>query len=286
MNEPVIQARDLRKRYKKTEALQGVTFEVMPGRIVGLVGPNGSGKTTTINAIVGMTDFDGDLTVLGWNPRTQRDQLMQEVAYVSDVAILPTWLKVSQLIDFVEGVHPKFSRLKALHYLSRTKITSDMKVKNMSKGMVAQLHLAVIMAIEAKLLVLDEPTLGLDIIHRKQFYKQLIEDYADDSRTIFLSTHQIDEVENVVTDLLFLNDGKVVFSETRDNVEQRFIEVTVSAEKVDEARQLTPIYERKLFGKTAFLFEGVDVTRLEKLGPVQMPSLSDLFLAKVEGGVR
>jgi len=286
MTEPVIRARELRKQFSKTEVLHGITFDVLPGRIVGLVGPNGSGKTTTINAIVGLTDFDGELQVLGRDPRQQRSELMQEIAYISDVAILPRWIRMSQLLDFMEGVHPRFSRKRALYFLEGTKITPDMKVETMSKGMVAQLHVSLIMAIDARLLILDEPTLGLDIIHRKKFYRQLLDDYSDGSRTIFLSTHQIDEIESVVTDLLFLHDGQILLAESRDEIERRYIQVTVAPDRIDAARTLSPIYEQKSFGKTTFIFEDADAAQVAALGQLQMPSLSDLFMAKLQEEVR
>src|SRR5476651_2731370 len=227
----IIRASNLSKRYGKQLALDQTSFEIQPGRIVGLIGPNGSGKTTTLKAMLGLTRFDGELSVLGLDPRTQRDALMNEVCFIADVAILPRWLKVKNAIDFVAGVHPRFDRSKAERYLANTKLTPKMKVKTMSKGMIVQLHLALVMAIDARLLILDEPTLGLDILYRKQFYQNLLEDYFDENKTIIVTTHQVEEVEHILTDLMFIRDGKIVLDADMDAIGERFIEVMVNADK-------------------------------------------------------
>ncbi|MDB5753911.1 MAG: multidrug transporter ATP-binding protein, partial [Massilia sp.] len=252
----VISARGLTKRYGKQAAVDDISFDIPAGRIVGLIGPNGSGKTTTLKAALGLVPFDGELSVLGLDPRTQRDKLMQEVCFIADVAILPRWLRVSEAIDFVAGVHPKFDREKAERYLALTKLKPSMKVKAMSKGMVVQLHLALVMAIDARLLVLDEPTLGLDIIYRKQFYQNLLEDYFDEGKTIIITTHQVEEVEHILTDLMFIRDGKIVLAATMDEVGERYTEVMVPNDKVNAANALQPIDRRTVFGKSVMLFDG------------------------------
>ena len=279
----VISARGLRKQYGRQVAIDGISFDIAPGRIVGLIGPNGSGKTTTLKAILGLTGFDGDLSVLGRDPRVQRDALMDDVCFIADVAILPGWLRVADAIDFVAGVHPRFDRSKAERYLAHTKLSPKMKVKAMSKGMVVQLHLALVMAIDAKLLVLDEPTLGLDILYRKQFYQNLLEDYFDENKTIIITTHQIEEVEHILSDLLFIRDGKIVLASTMEEVGERYIEVMVGPQHVNPARALLPISERSVFGKSVMLFDGVARTQLAALGEVRTPSLADLFVATMKG---
>ncbi|TFW23146.1 ABC transporter ATP-binding protein [Massilia arenosa] len=280
----VISARNLTKRYgKATAAVDNVSFDIQPGRIVGLIGPNGSGKTTTLKAALGLIPFDGELTVLGLDPRTQRDQLMQDVCFIADVAILPRWLKVKDAVDFCAGVHPKFNREKAERYIAHTKLTPDMKVKAMSKGMIVQLHLALIMAIDAKLLVLDEPTLGLDIIYRKQFYQNLLEDYFDENKTIVITTHQVEEVEHILSDLMFIRDGKIVLSASMDEVGERYTELMVNPDKVGAANALGPIDKRTVFGKSVMLFDGVPRTQLEVLGETRNPSVADLFVATMKG---
>ena len=279
----VVSAKQLRKTYGKQVAVDGVSFDIPAGRIVGLIGPNGSGKTTTLKAILGLTTYDGDLEVLGLNPHTQRDALMADICFIADVAILPAWLKVKDAVDFVEGVHPKFNRQKAERYLSKTKLTPDMKVKAMSKGMVVQLHLALVMAIDAKLLVLDEPTLGLDILYRKQFYQDLLEDYFDQNKTIIITTHQVEEVEHILTDLLFIQNGKIRLSASMEDVEERFIEVAVSPMHVEQAQALHPIDQRTMFGKTVMLFDGVKPGLLQPLGELHRPSVADLFVAVMKG---
>ncbi|MDO8032303.1 ABC transporter ATP-binding protein [Janthinobacterium sp. SUN128] len=279
----VISARGLRKQYGKQVAIDGISFDIAPGRIVGLIGPNGSGKTTTLKAILGLTGFDGDLSVLGRDPRVQRDALMEDVCFIADVAILPGWLRVADAIDFVAGVHPRFDRSKAERYLAHTKLSPKMKVKAMSKGMVVQLHLALVMAIDAKLLVLDEPTLGLDILYRKQFYQNLLEDYFDENKTIVITTHQIEEVEHILSDLMFIRDGKIVLASSMEEVGERYIEVMVGPQHVNPARALQPISERSVFGKSVMLFDGVARTQLAALGEIRTPSLADLFVATMKG---
>ena len=279
----IISAANLRKQYGKATALDGASFQVEAGRIVGLIGPNGSGKTTTLKAILGLTPFDGELSVLGMDPRTQREQLMNDVCFIADVAILPRWLKVKDAIAFVEGVHPRFDRAKAEKYIARTKLTPDMKVKAMSKGMVVQLHLALVMAIDAKLLVLDEPTLGLDILYRKQFYQNLLEDYFDENKTILITTHQIEEVEHILTDLLFIEDGRISLAASMDEVGERFTEVMVEPQFVAAANALQPLSQRTVFGKPIMLFDGVARQQLSNFGELRTPSVADLFVATMKG---
>ena len=279
----VISARGLRKQYGRQVAIDGISFDIAPGRIVGLIGPNGSGKTTTLKAILGLTGFEGDLSVLGRDPRVQRDALMDDVCFIADVAILPGWLRVADAIDFVAGVHPRFDRSKAERYLAHTKLSPKMKVKAMSKGMVVQLHLALVMAIDAKLLVLDEPTLGLDILYRKQFYQNLLEDYFDENKTIVITTHQIEEVEHILSDLMFIRDGRIVLASTMEEVGERYIEVMVGPQHVNPARALQPISERSVFGKSVMLFDGVARSQLAALGELRTPSLADLFVATMKG---
>ena len=279
----IITATNLSKKYGKQAALDGVTFTVESGRIVGLIGPNGSGKTTTLKALLGLTQFDGELSVLGMDPRTQRDALMNEVCFIADVAILPKWLKVKDAIDFVEGVHPRFDRSKAEKYLAITKLNPNMKVKAMSKGMVVQLHLALVMAIDAKLLVLDEPTLGLDILYRKQFYQNLLEDYFDENKTIVITTHQIEEVEHILTDLMFIQDGKISLAATMDEVGERFTEVMVEGPFIAAANALQPMTQRTVFGKSIMLFDGVSREQLANFGELRTPSVADLFGATMKG---
>ena len=279
----VISARGLSKRYGKHVALDNVSFDIPAGRIVGLIGPNGSGKTTTLKAALGLVPFDGELSVLGLDPRTQRDQLMQDVCFIADVAILPRWLRVGDAIDFVAGVHLRFDRAKAERYLANTKLTPSMKVKQMSKGMIVQLHLALVMAIDAKLLVLDEPTLGLDIIYRKQFYHNLLEDYFDEHKTIVITTHQVEEVEHILTDLMFIRDGKIVLAASMDELGDRYTEVMVSGDKLSAANALQPIDQRTVFGKSVMLFDGVSREQLSALGETRNPSVADLFVATMKG---
>ena len=279
----VVSARGLGKRYKNTAALDNMSFEIQPGRIVGLIGPNGAGKTTALKAILGLTDFQGELSVLGLDPRKQRGKLMEQVCFIADVAVLPRWIRVREAVDFVAHVHPRFDRKKCEGFLARTKLTPDMRVKQMSKGMIVQLHLALVMAIDARLLVLDEPTLGLDILYRKQFYQNLLEDYFDENKTIIVTTHQVEEVEHILTDLMFIRDGRIVLDADMDAVGERFAEVMVGAERAAEARALKPLHERQVFGKSIFLFDGVARAQLEALGEVHRPSVSDLFVATMKG---
>ncbi|MFC0132462.1 multidrug ABC transporter ATP-binding protein [Massilia eurypsychrophila] len=279
----VISAKGLSKHYGKQAAVDNISFDIPAGRIVGLIGPNGSGKTTTLKAALGLVPFEGELKVLGLDPRTQRDELMQDVCFIADVAILPRWLRVSEAIDFVAGVHPRFDREKAERYLAITKLKPSMKVKSMSKGMVVQLHLALVMAIDAKLLVLDEPTLGLDIIYRKQFYQNLLEDYFDEQKTIIITTHQVEEVEHILTDLMFIRDGKIILAASMDEVGERYTEVMVPHDKVNAANALLPIDRRTVFGKSVMLFDGVPRAQLSGLGETRNISVADLFVATMKG---
>ena len=279
----VVQAKGLSKRYGNTVALDNVNLDIQPGRIVGLVGPNGAGKTTALKAILGLAEFDGSLSVLGLDPRTHRTELMQQVCFIADVAVLPRWLRVGDAVDFVGGVHPRFSREKCEKLLARTKIKPTQRVRELSKGMIVQLHLALVMAIDAKLLILDEPTLGLDILYRKEFYNNLLSDYFDEQKTILVTTHQIEEIEHILTDLLFIKEGKIVLDATMDDVGERFAEVMVNPDKADAARALKPLYERQIFGKSIFLFDGIDKTRLAELGELHKPSVADLFVATMKG---
>ena len=279
----VITARNLVKRYGKQAALDGVSFDVQPGRIVGLIGPNGSGKTTTLKAILGLCQFDGELSVLGMDPRKERDALMNDVCFIADVAILPRWLKVKEAIDFVEGVHPRFDRAKAERYIANTKLSPNMRVKAMSKGMIVQLHLALVMAIDAKLLVLDEPTLGLDILYRKGFYQNLLEDYFDEGKTIVITTHQIEEVEHILTDVLFIREGRIALAASMDDIGERYTEVMVHPHQAAAAAALQPMTQRTVFGKSVMLFDGVPKQQLENLGELRTPSVADLFVASMKG---
>ena len=279
----VISAKNLRKAYKGKPAVDNISFDIPAGRIVGLIGPNGSGKTTTLKAALGLVPFEGELKVLGKDPRAHRDELMQDVCFIADVAVLPRWLKVKDAVDFVAGVHPRFDRKKAEAYLAHTKLTPGMKVKEMSKGMIVQLHLALVMAIDAKLLVLDEPTLGLDILYRKQFYQNLLEDYFDEQKTIVVTTHQVEEIEHILTDLMFIREGKIVLSASMDDVGERFHEVMVPADKAEAARALKPIDERSVFGKAVMLFDGIPRKQLAEFGEVRNPGIADLFVATMKG---
>jgi len=279
----VITASGLSKRYKNAVALDNVSFDIQPGRIVGLIGPNGAGKTTALKALLGLTDFQGHLSVLGLDPRTQRDKLMEQVCFIADVAVLPRWIRVREAVDFVANVHPRFNRAKCEAFLARTKLTPDQRVRQMSKGMIVQLHLALVMAIDARILVLDEPTLGLDILYRKQFYQSLLEEYFDDNKTIIVTTHQVEEIEHILTDLMFIRDGRIVLDTDMEAVGERFAEVLVSADMAATARQLNPLDERQVFGKSIFLFDGIDHARLQALGEIRRPSVSDLFVATMKG---
>jgi ABC-2 type transport system ATP-binding protein len=271
-----IEARGLRKAFGATVALDGVDLRVEEGRIVGLVGPNGAGKSTALRAILGLTPYEGELNVLGRDPWTERNRLMNDVSFIADVALLPRWIRVSQSLDYVAGVHRRFSRAKAEDLLAKTGIRKASKVGDLSKGMVTQLHLALVMAIDAKLLVLDEPTLGLDILFRKQFYDSLLNDYFDGRRTIVVATHQVEEVQNVLTDLVFIDRGRIVFDRSMEEVESRYLELAAAA------RALSPIHEREALGRRIYLFDSADREKLEALGEVRAPGISDLFIAVME----
>jgi ABC-2 type transport system ATP-binding protein len=274
-----IEARGLRKRFENTTALAGIDLRVEEGRILGLIGPNGAGKTTALNAILGLTSFEGELKVLGRDPWAAREELMREVCFIADVAVLPRWMRVADLLDYVAGVHPRFDRAKAEGFLAKTQIKRKSKIRELSKGMVAQLHLAVVMAIDARLLVLDEPTLGLDILYRKQFYDSLLNDYFDGTRTIVVTTHQVDEIQDVLTDLMFIDRGRIVLECSMENFESRYLEVMVRPDQLDAARALKPIYERPVFGRSVFLFENVDRAQAAALGETRRPSIGDVFVA-------
>jgi ABC-2 type transport system ATP-binding protein len=274
-----IEARGLRKAFDKTVALDGVDLQVAEGRILGLIGPNGAGKTTALNAVLGLTPYEGHLRVLGRDPWNERDQLMNDVCFIADVAVLPRWMRVSESLQYVAGVHPRFDRAKAEGFLAKTTIKHDSKIRELSKGMVTQLHLALIMAVDAKLLVLDEPTLGLDILYRKQFYDSLLNDYFDGNRTIVVTTHQVEEVQHVLTDLMFIDRGRIVLNCSMDQFETRYVEVIVNPEKVEAARALKPMYERQALGRSIFMFDGVKREQLSPVGEARTPSIADLFVA-------
>lgn len=274
-----IEARGLRKTFGKTVALNSVDLTVQQGRILGLIGPNGAGKSTALNAILGLTRCEGELKVLGRDPWAQRDQLMAEVCFIADVAVLPRWMRVSQALTYVDGVHPRFDRAKAERFLDRTTIKRASRIRELSKGMVTQLHLALVMAIDARLLVLDEPTLGLDLIYRKSFYDSLLNDYFDNDRTIVVSTHQVEEIEHILTDVVFIDRGRIVLDTSMEAFETRYAELAVAPEHLEFARALKPIHERQLFGRGHLIFDGVDRERLATLGEVRTPSLADLFVA-------
>ena len=282
--EAVVSAQGLRKAYKQKPALDNTSFSIEPGRIVGLIGPNGAGKTTALKAMLGLTAFEGELRVLGMDPRTQRNALMNDVCFIADVAVLPRWLRVKEAIDFVAGVHPRFDRARCERFLANTKLQQKQRVRELSKGMVVQLHLALVMAIDAKVLVLDEPTLGLDIMYRKEFYQRLLEDYFDEQKTIIITTHQVEEIEHILTDVLFIRDGRIVLSTDMETLAERYTELLASAETLDAARALGPIDERALpFGKTVLLYDGVDRSRIAALGETRNPGLADLFVATMKG---
>jgi ABC-2 type transport system ATP-binding protein len=274
-----IEARGLRKAFGTTIALDGIDLRVEEGRILGLIGPNGAGKTTALNAILGLTSYEGELDVLGRDPWTERDRLMRDVCFIADVAVLPHWIRVSQALDYVAGVHPRFDRAKAEAFLAKTSIRRTSKVRELSKGMVTQLHLALVMAIDARLLVLDEPTLGLDVLYRKQFYDSLLNDYFDRARTIIVTTHQVEEIQSVLTDVMFIDRGRIVFNCTMDELESRYLELMVHPERVAAARALKPMHERQLFDRTILLFDAVDRRQLDALGDVRTPSIADVFVA-------
>jgi len=276
-----IDARGLRKTYGSNVALNGIDLRVEEGRILGLIGPNGAGKSTALHAILGLIEYQGSLNVLGYDPWTQRDQLMRDVSFIADVAVLPRWLQVTQALDYLAGVHPRFNRAKAESFLARTDIRRSSKVRELSKGMVTQLHLALVMAIDAKLLVLDEPTLGLDILYAKQFYDSLLNDYFDGNRTIIVTTHQVADIQDVLTDVMFINRGRIVLESSMEDFEARYVEVMVRPENVTAARALRPVHERQVFGRSILLFDSVDRQQLAALGELRTPSLADLFVAVI-----
>jgi len=279
----LVSARNVSKNYGDVRAVDDVSFDVEKGCITGLIGPNGAGKTTLLKAVLGLTDCQGSLSVLGLDPFRQRKELMQNICFIADVAVLPRWIRVYQLLDFVESVHNRFSRNKAEDMLQRTKIPRKAKVRELSKGMVTQLHLSIITAIDAKLLILDEPTLGLDIIFRKDFYGNLLEDYFNEERTIIITTHQVEEIENLLTDVMFINDGRIVLDSPMDTVPEKYVELLASSDDADQARKLHPIFERDLFGKKVLTFEGINREQLTGLGELRTPNIADLFVAKVKG---
>ncbi|MFO1495958.1 MAG: ABC transporter ATP-binding protein [Lysobacterales bacterium] len=281
----VIESTGLSKRYKDKMALNRCDFRVETGRIVGLIGPNGAGKTTALKAILGLTSYEGRLSVLGLDPFTQRHQLMQDVCFIADVAILPRWIRVREAIAYVEGVHPRFDRAKCERFLAATQIKPHSRVRELSKGMIAQLHLALVMAIDARLLILDEPTLGLDILYRRRFYEQLLNDYFDETRTILVTTHQVEEIEHILTDLLFIKDGGIALAASMDEVAERYCQVLVGADRIEAARALQPISERKMLGKSVFLYDRLPRERAQQLGEVHQVGVADLFVAVMGGGV-
>mgnify|MGYP002718196261 CR=1 FL=1 len=284
MSEVLLRLDDIHVRFANQNVLEGAQLQVHRGEIVTLIGPNGAGKTTALKAILGLLQVDGDLQVLGLDPRRDRDRLMNDVCFIADVAVLPRWMRVRDAIDFVEGVHPRFDRARCERFLANTKLAPKQRVREMSKGMIVQLHLALVMAIDAKLLVLDEPTLGLDILYRKQFYQRLLEDYFDEQKTIIVTTHQVEEIEHILTDVLFIQNGRIVLDAPMDDVGERFVEVLVNADQLDAARAHRPIDERALpFGKTVMLFDGVPVSTLSVFGETRTPGLADLFVATMKG---
>lgn len=281
--QPVVKARGLHKTYGATKALDGVDLDLLPGRILGLIGPNGAGKTTLLKTILGLAPVDGELSVLGMNPREHRTQLLEQVSFIADTAILPRWLKVKEALDYLEGVHPRFNRARAETFLQRTEIGKDKVVRQLSKGMLTQLHLALIMAIDSKLLVLDEPTLGLDILYRKQFYSTLLEDYFDEEKTILITTHQVEEIENLLTDVVFMKNGRLCLNTSMEELHNRFVELHVTDERVDQAQSYKPIHTRPMLGGKAMIFENADIGILRALGELKTPGLADLFVAKIQG---
>jgi ABC-2 type transport system ATP-binding protein len=283
MTTPVIEARGLSKSYRTGQrALDDASFTIAPGRIVGLIGPNGAGKTTALKAILGLTPYEGHLRVLGRDPATERDALMEDVCFIADVAVLPKWLRVRNALDYVEGVHPKFRRARAEEFLAKTDIRLTSRIRELSKGMVTQLHLALILAIDARLLVLDEPTLGLDLLYRRAFYDTLLNDYFDQERTIIVTTHQVEEIENILTDVIFIQHGRIVLDATVESLGQRFVQLVARPDRLEAARALAPFHEREVFGRVALVYDGVDAAALEPLGEVRTPSLADLFVARMQ----
>jgi ABC-2 type transport system ATP-binding protein len=280
----VIEARGLTKRYKSTVAVDNIDLQIPSGRIVGLIGPNGAGKTSALKAILGLATYEGELNVLGKKPSRDRAALMEDVCFIADVAVLPRWIRVWQLIELTENIHPRFSREKCLEYLASTKVTLDHRVKQLSKGMVVQLHLAIVMAIDVKLLVLDEPTLGLDILFRKQFYTNLLNDYFDEERTIIITTHQVEEIEHILSDLIFIQEGRIALNCSMEEVQESYVELIVVPDKAAAAREMQPLYERELFGRHIFLYKNSNREQLKTLGELHTPSVADLFVATMSGG--
>lgn len=279
----LVSASGVSKSFGSVRAVDNVSFEIEKGRITGLIGPNGAGKTTLLKAVLGLTDCEGSLSVMGLDPFRQRRELMQNICFIADVAVLPRWIRVRQLLDFVEAIHPRFARKRAEDLLAQTKIPKGAKVRELSKGMVTQLHLSIITAVDATLLVLDEPTLGLDIIFRKEFYRNLLNDYFDEERTILVTTHQVEEIENLLTDVMFINNGRIVLDARMDTLPDRYVELMAAGEAAEKARQMNPIFEREVFGKQVLTFEGVNRSELESLGELRTPDIADLFVAKVKG---
>jgi len=279
----VVSARNVSKHYGNVRAVDDISFDIEKGCITGLIGPNGAGKTTLLKALLGLTDCQGSLSVLGLDPFRQRKELMQNICFIADVAVLPRWIRVNQLLDFVEAIHKNFSRKRAEQLLANTKIPPKAKVRQLSKGMVTQLHLSIITAIDATLLILDEPTLGLDIIFRKDFYGNLLEDYFNEERTIMITTHQVEEIENLLTDVMFINNGRIVLDASMETLPEQYVELVASGDNADKARKLNPIYERDVFGKKVLTFEGINREQLTGLGELRTPDIADLFVAKVKG---
>ena len=279
----LISARNVSKRFGSLRAVDNVSFDIAKGRIMGLIGPNGAGKTTLLKAMLGLTDCEGELSVLGLDPFRQRRELMRNICFISDVAVLPRWIRVSQLLDFLDSVHPNFSRGRAEELLKSTDIQAASRVRELSKGMVTQLHLSIITAIDAKLLVLDEPTIGLDIIFRKEFYSNLLNDYFDEERTIIITTHQVEEIENLLTDIMFINHGKLVLDTSMEAIPETYVELLATDDNASKASQYRPIFEREVFGKKVLTFEGVSRDNLTGLGEIRTPDIADLFVAKVKG---
>ncbi len=279
----LVTASGVSKHFGDLRAVDDVSFDIEKGKIVGLIGPNGAGKTTLLKALLGLTDCQGQLSVLGLDPFRQRKEMMKNICFIADVAVLPRWIRVSDLLDFVESTHPNFIRSRAEEFLKSTKIKRESKVRELSKGMVTQLHLSIIMAVDAKLLVLDEPTLGLDIIFRKEFYGNLLNDYFDGERTILITTHQVEEIENLLTDIMFINGGKIILDCSMESIPDSYAELLTSGDDADAARQLGPLHERDVFGKHVMTFENIERDKLEGLGELHTPSVADLFVAKVKG---
>jgi ABC-2 type transport system ATP-binding protein len=277
----IVEVRNVSKHFGEFSALDNVSFNISPGSIVGLIGPNGAGKTTALKSILGLTDFDGEMSVLGEDPRSGRHKIMGRVCFIADVGVLPRWLRVSDAMDYIQGIHPRFNRARAEFMLAETKIPKRNKVKELSKGMVTQLHLALVMAIEVDLLVLDEPTLGLDILFRKAFYQRLLNDYFDKETSIIISTHQVEEIESLLTHLLFINGGRIVLDCPMDEIDEIYSEVLVPPNNLQRANALAPIHSRDMLGQKAMIFENVPKEELKNLGELHAPSVADLFVAKM-----